>query len=181
MDLGLFKRRRVVFWVWVTAPLIAAGVIHYSVFWYCQRTAAMCQKRAAMAAVLPDMSDALRSAETSLARFPAIGATATDVRSALTTRIYELAGRYGVQVNNMRIKSLQAVGPMQRLAVTIEGEGRLLAIIKIVNDLQTPESLMSLVRGSLRAGVFFPIPVYHCELGFEIGFFPSMQKGEVQP
>ena len=181
MDLGLFRRRQSVFWLWVVCPLIAAAGIHYAVFLYCQHMAEMLQKQGAMAALLPAMVGTLDTADAAINRFPAIGTTAADARSAVTTRIYELSSQHGFQVNNMRIKSLQAVGQIQRLAVTIEGEGRLLAIAKVVNDLQTPESLISLVRGNIRAGSFLPVPVYNCELGFEAGFASSIQKGEAQP
>lgn len=181
MDLGLFRRRRSVFWLWVICPLVAAGGIHFSVYLYCGRMAEMLQEQGAMAALVPDMADSLETADTAISSFPAIRATAADARSALTTRISELSLEHDFLANNVRIKSLTESGPVQKLEVTIEGEGRLLSIMKFVNDLQTPESLMSLVRSSIRINAFFPVPVYSCELGFEVGFAPSMQKREDQP
>jgi len=143
--------------------------------------AEMLQEQGAMAALLPDMAQSLETADTAIDGFPAIRATAADARSALTTRISELSQQHNFLANNVRIKSLKESGPIQRLEVTIEGEGRLLSIMKFVNDLQTPESLMSLVRASVRVNSFFPVPVYSCDLGFEVGFAPSMQEREAQP
>ncbi len=134
-----------------------------------------------MAALLPDMVGALDNADDIIDEFPAIRATATEARSALTTRISELSLQHNFLANNVRIKSLTPSGPVQELEITIEGEGRLLAIMKFVNALQTPESLMSLVRATVRITEFHPVPVYHCELGFEAGFAPSMQRMEAQP
>jgi hypothetical protein len=175
MDLGLFRRRRIGFWLWIVCPLLAAASIHFSVFLYCQRMAGMLQEQKAMAALLPDMAGALDNANSIVDEFPAIRATAAEARSALTTRISELSLQHNFLANNVRIKSLTAAGPVQKLEVSIEGEGQMLAIMKFVNDLQTPESLMALVRANIRVNAFFPTPVYNWELGFEAGFAPSMQ------
>lgn len=181
MDLGLFRRRRSVFWLWVICPLVAAAGIHYAVFFYCRHMAEMLQEQGAMAALLPDMVDSLETADDAVNSFPAIRATAADARSALTTRISELSLQHDFLANNVRIKSLTESGPIQKLEVTIEGEGRLVSIMKFVNDLQTPESLMSLVRAHIRISAFFPVPVYSCDLGFEVGFAPSMREKEARP
>lgn len=181
MDLGLFRRRQSVFWLWVVCPLIAAAGIHYAVFLYCRHMAEMLQQQGAMALLLPDMVGALATAEDAINRFPAIRATAADARSALTTQISELSLQHNFLANNIRIKSLQESGPVQKLEIVIEGEGRLLSIMKFVNDLQTLESLMSLVRANVRINTFFPVPVYSCDLGFEVGFAPSLQKKGAQP
>jgi len=176
MDLGLFRRRRVVFWLWIVGPLLAAVVVHYSVFLYCGRMSAMLQERQALASILPGLQESLSASQAAIDTFPSVRATATDARAALTTRVSELSTKHGFVANSLRISSLTESGPVQKLEVTIEGEGRLLSIMKFVNDLQTPESLMSLVGASLRINAFFPIPVYNCELTFESGFAPTMRQ-----
>jgi hypothetical protein len=176
MDLGLFRRRRFVFWMWVICPLVLAVVIHYSVYFYSQRMAGMLQEQRAMAGLLPELSGALALSRSVTDTFPHVRATAAEARASLTTRISELSNQHGFLANNVRISSLPAEGAMHRLEVTIDGEGRLLSIMKFVNDLQTTDSLMDIVGTRLRVNAFFPIPVYQCELEFEASFAPAMQS-----
>ncbi len=178
MDLGLFKRRRFGIWLWIICPWLVAAGIHYSVYLYNQRMAAMLQEQKAMAALLPEMTDSLRHADDVVNEFAGIRATAAEARSGLTTRISELAVEHGFVANQVRIKSLPASGPMQKLEVVIEGEGRLLSIMKLVNDLQASKLLVSLTQANLRISSFAPVPVYNCELGLEAGIVPSL-NGEV--
>jgi hypothetical protein len=175
MDLGLFRRRQFVFWLWIICPLILTAGIHFSVFLYCRHMAETLQERRAMAELLPDLVDAQSLAETSIDAFPSIRATAADARSEITTRVSELSAKHNFVVNSLRIGSAAASGPVKKLEVTIEGEGSLLAVMKFVNEFQTPESLTSLLSASVRINTFLPTLVYNCELELETGFAPSMR------
>jgi hypothetical protein len=177
MDLGLFKRRRSIVWLLIVCPLMAAAGIHYTVFLYSQHTAKALQERRAMATLLPDLVDALALSESFLESFPALHATAAGARSALTTRVSELSAKHNFTANRVRINSLTTSGPVHQLEVSIEGEGSLLSIMKFVNELQAPESLSSLLSFTIRITAFSPVPVYNCELGFKVGFVPSLHAG----
>jgi hypothetical protein len=177
MDLGLFKRRRSVFWLWIVVPLILAISVHYTVFLYSQHTAKTLQERRTMARLLPDLVDVLALSESSLEAFPSIRATAPQARSALNTRVSELSAKHNFTANSVRINSLPPAGPVQHLEVAIEGEAGLLSIMQFVNDLQSPESLSSLLYFTIRVTAFSPVPLYNCEMGFKAGFVPSMSVG----
>ena len=73
-------------------------------------------------------------------------------------------------VNSLSITSESTDEPIQKLEASIEGDGGLLSIMKFMNELQSPESLISLVDASLRISQFEPVPVYHWKFEFKTGF-----------
>ncbi len=123
-----------------------------------------------MAELVPDLAGGLELSAAVMDAFPLLRASASEIRSTFTTRISECSAAYGFQVNRVRISSLPDKGGLQKLEVTIDGEGGLLSIMKLLKELQAPEALLSLESARLRVGSYSPVTVYQCELVFEAGF-----------
>ena len=177
MDLGLFRRRRYAFWLWIVCPLIAIVSVHYGVFSYNRHVSEDLQELRAMAAILPSMEDSLAESEVEIDRFDSIRITAAQAQASLNTRISSIASRNGFELSNLRINSLPPAGPIHKLEIEVAGKGGMLSIMKFTNALQSPESLMSLVECTIRVNTFSPSPVYNCSLSFEAGFAPGMRIG----
>ena len=177
MDLGLFRRRRHVFWLWIVCPAIAVVGIHYAIFSYNRHVSESLQELRAMAELLPYMEESLAESELEIDRFDSIRITAAQAQASLNTRISNIASRNGFELSNLRINSLPPAGPIHMLEIEVAGKGGILYIMKFTNELQSPESLMSLVECTLRVGTFTPIAIYNCSLSFEAGFAPGMRMG----
>ncbi len=176
MDLGLFKRKKIVFWLWIVLPLVVIVGIHFSVYTYCQHIAETVQTRRALALLLPDLDSALSLSEAEISRFSEISGTASEVRAAVNTRISAVSAECGLVVNSLRITSELTKDPLQKLEVSMDGEGGLLAVMKFMNRLQSPELLISLVNANLRIAKFEPNVVYNYDFEFEISFVQKVAE-----
>jgi hypothetical protein len=175
MDLGLFKRRRYAFWLWLVCPLVALVAAHLVVYSYCRHISEVLQEQRAMAVFLPFMEDALSASERDIDRFSTIRNTAAQAQATLNTRISKIASQHGFELSTLRINSLKPAGPINKLEIEVEGRGGVLAIMKFTSALQSPESLMALIESSIRINKFAPSPTYNCAFVFEAGFAPQMR------
>ncbi len=178
MDLGLFRRKKTMFWLWIVLPLVAIAGIHYSVSTYCRHLAEEVQTRRALALRLPDLDSALSLSKLEIGKFSQISGTAAEVQASINTRISAVSAECGLIVNSLRITSESTKDSLQRLEVSMDGEGQLLAVMKFMNKLQRPELLISLVNTKLRITKFEPKVVFNYLFEFEIGFVPLATEGQ---
>lgn len=176
MDLGLFRRKKTVFWVWIVLPLLVNVAVHYSVKTYCQHTAKQIQKRSALDLYLPDVDSALTLSKAEIDKFSQVRGTASEVQSAVNTRISDVSAECGLMVKNLRITSESSSDPLKTLKVKMEGEGQLLAIMKFMNKLKKQELLISLVNTRIRIIRFSPEIVYSYLFEFDIKFVPTSEN-----
>jgi len=170
MDLGLFRRKKIVFWLWIVLPVFVIVGIHFSVCRYCRHAAESVQQRQALALLLPDLDSALALSEAEISKFSEISGSAAEVQVEINTRISAVSAECGLVVNSLRITSESTKDPLQKLKVSMDGEGGLLAVMKFMNRLQRPELLISLVNTSLRIIKFEPKIVYRFDFDFEVSF-----------
>ncbi len=164
MDLGLLRRSRVRYWVWMLAPVAVAVLVHVGTVLYARHATAGLSQRQAMAAALPELAQALDRANGCLGRFPGLSVGAAAARGALSTQVTETAQRHGVVINSLRVGNPETGGVTGSLPVQVDGEGPLSAVLRFLDGLSRPDVLFSVESVAVKISRFSPVPIYSCEV-----------------
>ena len=178
MDLGLFRRRKSIFWLWIIAPPLLTITVHFCAYFYCKHIDDQVSYEQALAQYLPKLESALNQSQKTIKPFCVFSGSASEAQSALNSRISQVSTTCGLVVNSLTINSKSTDTPIQKLEASVEGDGKLLEIMKFIKALQSPTSLISLTRAKLTIRELYPTPIYHWSFEFKTGFVPVTMGAE---
>ena len=180
MDLGLFKRSRTAFWLWIAVPIVTVAVVFSALEVHVRRVEEDLAYRRSTMKALPEIEKRVRDAGEMVRRFSAAPEGKADAPEWVRRRINRFAEQSGLTINSLSIESGQAVIPaassaaaskpaavrdrgpagaspvaadglkVPYLDVAVGGDGKLFSIVRFLADVQSPESLIAVKSASLR-------------------------------
>jgi hypothetical protein len=181
MDLGLFRRSKTAFWAWVILPGALVAVVLYVVHVYCSYVDEVLQRRLAFDKLLPDLTHRVAMARDVMAGCSLMPKGESLAAEALSAKLNDAAQRCGFVINSVRVdkvepegktklsllkKPAKTVTALPALQVTVQGEGLLAAIVKLVAEVQGPQTLVTVESAKVRAKRLIPEPMYEGEFVF---------------
>jgi hypothetical protein len=149
------------FWAWVAIPILLIVGLSVSVRAYCRHVERTLAQSEELVQVIPQLEANLAAAREIAQKLTVPAADADGASERLRERIARTAQQCGFVVNSLSIAVTGADQAGPALAVTINGDGTLAALIRFLDGLQSAEALMTVDTASVQKGRLVTQPLYN--------------------
>lgn len=166
MDLGVFRRNRMIFLAWILCPLLLITAVHVATVVYRGRAGQAMEDRKQALALVPGLQQRLRVADETLDGFVVEMKEGQGAAEYVGDLVSRAAQESGFVVNALTVDSDRVRERPSGVAVdvTIKGESPYRAVLRFVNELQRPEHLVTLRDASFSATRVVPELQYSATL-----------------
>ena len=166
MDLGLFRKSRTRFCLWVVGPLVAIALVLLSWLLYYNLVSDALRKRELLTDVVPEMIKKERVAEETVTRFTFNRQPGMGLAEAVQSLVNQTAQDAGAIINSLSSseKKLRGGAGAAPLEVSIKAEGTLASMVEFINELQESRGLIAVELIELRRQRVAEDSLYECEM-----------------
>jgi len=152
MDLGIFRRKKAIFWAWIVLPALCVVVAYNALNVHCTFVEDELHRREAVLSILSDVEQRMSVAKDVVCGFAVMGNGHTTAAEDISSRITELARRHRFMINSLRVKDASPTDKEASPALYIElsGVGDILSLMQFLNELQSPQHLTVIDSASLQ-------------------------------
>jgi hypothetical protein len=166
MDLGIYKRSRLLFWAWILTPLAAIAGLYLSVRLFSNTIHRTLDRHHAFVKLLPDLDSQITRAKTLLEQFEVTLDDNTATLDALHSALQEVAARTGFVIDAVSVKPAGAeehIGAITASTISIKGQGSLYATMSFCHRIQSDHRLLVMDTAELKLLQSVPLPTYRAE------------------